>query len=367
MGVVVSPFRVRLWDTTGTGRGRGDLKAIIDDAKNIGGSEDANAPGDFFMTLPYNHPQIAECLPLLRHYEVSRHDGTAYQPIFHGLLNDYDATANEVVFYGQDYLSLFNESITGAATSYANTAIHTIITDALTNAISQYETWPSVHSNSRLGFMGLGTIDTTTETATVLSAYEPRLDWMRRNLQVLSAGTSTRPIVQVSRTSSSTFTVGFNKNQGSDQNDVRLEYGANVNDFRYVPGFREYTTDMYAIGQKREGATILYSHQSSTAANTYGWIQRGGVYLDQTNQVSFDDFVKSERRDSLRIGKTLSVKLKSGVLAPWDGYDLGDSLRVVINRGPVAVDALYTLWGLAWVGRADGSEELTLSLQPKDV
>lgn len=354
--------RVKFWDTTGSGRGRGNLLAVVDDAKNIGGSDYANDAGEFFMTLPYNHPAVSEIDPLTSHYEVSRWDGSAYQPIFAGLVEDFDATENEVVYYGSDYMGLLRGTITSATTSYTSTAISTIIISQLfTNPVGSATT----ETESRLGFMTQGTINSTATTTTVISAYEQRLNFLQSVIRILQSNGTTRPQLYVPRAAPTTFE--FDSNRGANQLSVRLEWGGNVNGFRWRPYGPDFATRINALGVKREGAAVLYSTQTYASESTYGWIARPALFQDVVNQTALDNLALRDARRYGKVGQGVSMRVKVHGLAPWDGYDLMDSLPVYISRGPVSVAGdLFTLWGLQWRLKPTGEEELILDLLPKD-
>ena len=272
----LAPFRIRLWDIDASNRGRGNQVAFIDDAKDIGVSAYANEGGEMFFTLPWNHPQVDQVQPWLRHYEVSRYDidsGT-YSAIGNGLIDDFDATENEVIVYGRDYLSLFDVSISGATQSYSSATYTSIIQDELSLAINQ----PLFTDKSVTNFITLGSIQSTSETTTVLTSYQSRLEFIRQLCEILASDDSTRPIIKVSR--SSPFTVTFETNAGSDKEHVPLEYGGSINGFRFNPGFSDFATRGYAVGQQREGANLLFSNQPYASGATYGLIQRSTVFLD---------------------------------------------------------------------------------------
>lgn len=367
----MTQFRVSLWDTSGTDRGRGNLVAVIDDALNPGVQTVANDAGLAFFTLPYNHPQIGQVVdsatmsPLLRHYEVARiaADGTS-SVVGVGLLDDYDHTANEVVIYGRDYLSVLETTITASKQSYSSQTIGGILTSQLsTNTIGAAITEP----NSRLGFFGLGTIDATTTTLPLIyTSFEPRLHFIRSVIAIWAADASVRPLISASRSSPWQFT--FQQNAGSDKSDVRLEWGGNVTAFHYKPGWGMMRTGFDVVGQKRDGASVLYSEQTTSQISqpTYGWIHEGQVFIDITDQTALDQRARRAVRLSKNRGAAIALTLRSGSLAPWDGYDLMDSVPVYIKRGLVNLTGdLHTIWGLTWKGKPDGSEELSLILQPK--
>jgi hypothetical protein len=359
----LAPFRVKLWDIDASDRGRGSQVAFIDDAKDVGVSAYANEGGEAFFTLPMTHPAIDEISPWRRHYEVSRLDidtGT-YSAMGVGLIDDYDATEDEVIVYGRDYLSLFDLSISAAQQSYTNTSFSSIIQDELSLAINVGDFLSAGEGPAK--FISLGSISSVSETTTVLTSYQSRLEFVRQLCEILASDDSTKPIVRVSRTSP--FTVTFQGNVDNDRVNVLLEYGGAVNGFRFSPGFSDFATYGYAIGQKREGANLLFSRQTYANVDTYGIIQRSTVFLDVVDQTALDRKTKRFARDLGTTNKYLSLRIGSGRIKPVTGWDIGDSLPVKIDRGLVNIDSLYTCWGWEWTGRKDGSEDLFLDLLPK--
>src|SRR5574337_57337 len=355
--------RVRLWDQFGLGRGPGNLVAIIDDAANVGVSSVANGAGTCHFTLPYNHPQISLCVPLLRHYSIERvaADGTV-TTVGVGLLTDYDSTENEVIFYGTDYLGLFLHTITAANTTYTTQTIGAMISAQI--AAAQAE------PNSRVAFLTVGTIDATTlSPASILTSYEPRLLFLQSLISTWAGSNATpvRPLLSISR--ASPFTISFSQSTGVDRTQPLLEWGGTVNHFRYMPGWAHVSTRVNSIGQKRDGATVLYSTQTNTLSEaTYGWIATNSLHIDVVDQTTLDNLVKHDARVAGRIGKNIGLTIISGAVAPWDGYDLLDSLPVSISRGPVSLSkALYTIGSLEWTCLPDGSEQTVIGLFPKDV
>lgn len=111
-------FRITLWeiDTAAgsTGGWRGAQKAVVFDASNIGVEEYANDTGSAYWTLINTHPQIAEFLPLKRHYEISRwsNDRARWEFVAAGILDDYTSGEYETSFSGIDYKSVLNQLFT---------------------------------------------------------------------------------------------------------------------------------------------------------------------------------------------------------------------------------------------------------------
>ena len=359
------PFRVKLWDIASSDRSRNTLKAVITDARDIGVSSYANAGGEMFFTLPWNHPKIAECVPWQRHYEATRYNPSTggYDVVGVGLLNDYDADPNEVIFYGIDYLACFNASISASNTSYTGQDYGTIIAAEISAAVNQ----TSVGGKSVTKHITLGTIESTSQTTTVLTSFQPRLQFAHQLLDVYQSDSSVRPIVSVTR--STPFTFSFLKNAGSDKQTRAFNYGGYgglVSDFRYVPGFADFGTRGQAIGQKREGASILFSTQTYASEATYGIIAKSTLFIDIVNQAALDRKAKRFARDIGTVGKNIALGLRVQGVGPWEWGELADSIPVVIDRGIVSVNGLHTVWGQEWIGKADGSEDLFLSILPKE-
>ena len=107
-------FRIILWDRTGSGGWRGTQKAVVFDAKTVGVEEFANDVGSTYWTLPNDHPQIAEFVPLQRHYEISRWSDarSRWEFVAAGLLNDYTTTEQETIFSGIDYPAALDQIFT---------------------------------------------------------------------------------------------------------------------------------------------------------------------------------------------------------------------------------------------------------------
>ncbi len=356
-------YLITLWDIASSDRSRNNVKAIISDARDIGVSAYANDGGELFFTLPWNHSQIADCLPWQRHYEVKRWNMNTgvYDVVGVGLLDDYDATPDDVIIYGRDYLSLFDLSITGSNTSYTSTEIGTIMQTELSGAIFQ----PSFSTKSVTRHITLGTIESTGQTATVLTSYQARLQFCRQLIDIWQSDSSVRPILSVTR--STPITVSFQSNAGVDNNAFQLAFGGLLNDFRYSPGFADLATRVYGIGQKREGATLLFSNQSYASETTYGIIQHPQVFIDVVNQTALDKKVKRAARTAGSTGKNVAIGLRINQIGPWEWGAFGDSIPISISRGGlVSVSGLYTVWGQEWIGKADGSEDLFLSILPKE-
>jgi hypothetical protein len=374
----VQPFRITLWDTSGTGRGRGSVKAVISHAKYIGVSSYLNEGGEIFFTLPYNHPQISECLPLERHYRVERYDEAdeIYRTISTGLLHDYQATDNEVVFYGIDYMSVLNQTLTDVAGIISNPSTTVTYDNQTASAIWQAEMSAAKNAaNSRLGFINIeATISAETKTYDIFTAGEQRGSFLFNIMAIAQEGTTNKIVfgnrIESSTQSYNSFFLNMNFSPTAN-NKVRLVYGANVKRFSYSPNFRSLRTRAVLIATSIFGSTsskIWSNFATSSLIPTYGVIDRVDVQEDLISQDSVSARAAYNLNESSpdKI-KVISLSITDGSIVPYKDYSLGDDVRVVIKRGPVNVDSTFTIRGQQWIGREDGSEELAFDFYNRSV
>jgi hypothetical protein len=102
-----SSVRIRVFDI-GTDRGVGNELCVIYDAKNIGSEVYANDVGSAFWTMPIDHPLIPYLVPLKRHYKIERKSGNNWVLIGAGIISAYDATNDEIVYEGMDYMTMMS-------------------------------------------------------------------------------------------------------------------------------------------------------------------------------------------------------------------------------------------------------------------
>jgi len=371
-----SPFRITLWDTSGSGRGRGAVKAVISDAKYIGVSSYLNEGGEAFFTLAYNHPQISECVPLERHYRIERWDeeDAIYRTVGTGILQDYQATENETVFYGIDYMAALNQTLTDTAAIIASPS-NTVTYDNKTLS----EIWQAEMSavknqtNSRLGFINIeATINAATKTYDIFTAGEQRGEFLFNMTAIAQEGTTSKVVfgnrIETSSQSYNSFFLDMNYST-TPNNSLRLVFGGNVKRFSYSPNFRSLRTRAVLIATSifDTGSSKIWSNfATSSLASTYGVIDRVDVQEDLISQDSVSARaaynLEESSPDKIRV---INVAVVDGSVIPYKNYQLGDDIRVIIRRGQINLDANVTLRGQQWVGREDGSEDISFDFYNK--
>jgi hypothetical protein len=370
-------YRIILWDVESTKRGRNKIKAIIHDAKAIGVSSYLNDAGEIFFTMPYNHPQIGEIKPLERHYRVDRFDEEAgqYRAISQGLIEDYEATVDEVIVYGIDYMNVLNKTITTPSTTaltYNNQTFQTIYQSQMTEAVNI--------ANSRLGFIRFngGTtwshqlskplvVSPSTNTYDIFTGGEPRMGFISNLCNIAMEGTTNKVVFGNPLESDSEFYDTFfcdMKYSPGVNDDLVLEYGSNVKSFSYSPNYRKLRSRFLLVSTNNDlgGVTSIWSSIATntlTPTSTYGVIDEVAAMQDLRSKAAADARAAFQLyRSAPNFIRQFTVAVVDGSIIPFKRYKLGDDIRVRIKRGIVNVDANITLTGQRYVGNVDGSEQL---------
>lgn len=390
----LSGFRIILRGM-GTKRGPGAIRAVIEDALNVGMSSYASAPGECYFTLPATHPQVGECEPWRTHCSYEQYRNGKWQEIWAGLLTDFDATGDDVVINGIDYLGLLSLDIERRAWNsgdakdkkpkYFNKSISSIIADQLDEAIAT--------TDSPVGFItrpDSGTSFNVLSTPIVIDAsYRQRLEFIRGLLDSFRAGTGVRSRIVVRRKQGSTadethgYGYAFNllADSGTNRKALRLEWGGLIQGFRIL-GFGDFAVKVYGIG--REVNELKPHYKSGSAPNmptaTWGNLAKVAVWQDIDDESDLARRVAQLAAESGRVGKRMALGLRVRGLGPFDGWDITDSVPIDIVRGvvdtghfapdppgsPTAGLSWWTIWGTEWRWYPDGHDELTLVVRPRE-
>lgn len=375
-----APWRIVI-KGMGALRGPGTTVAVIEDAKNVGASELYNSPGELHFTLPKDHAQISAIEPKLTHYSVQFRQGDGWHEVFAGLMDDFDASDTDVIFYGVDYMGLLDriaderydasnpdKPSEKGGSKYVTTgknSINYIVTDQLTRA--------KALANSPVGFITVGSIATMTETLTVYSTYAPVLQFITGLLDSHRAGTGKRTRLRARRTSAGGYEWTVTDNPGQARDNLRMRYGELVQGYRLVAFGDDWSTRVLGIGRRKDGVKVMYDQRSAPGLSEVTWGRFSRIVL--IDGVSDANDLKRRIQQSAtaggKLGKQIGLGLRSGILQPKDGYDIADYFPIDIEDGSVSTSALgsgyWNCVGITWECAAkDGKQATTLTFQPRE-
>ena len=380
--------RIRLFSMDPKNRGPKRLKAIIEDAANIGVSWYASSPGELYFTLPVTHPQVSACDPLVTHYKVEQYRRGRWKELSAGILRDFDARENDVVVYGMDYLGLLSWSIEAAkqpstnhkknmptkptgvnGARYFKKTIKYIIRDQLKRARAQ-------DSNSPVKFINTGSIGDFSTKVTIYASYAERLSFIRglidshKGAQTTGGGERRSRLRVRYNPARKAYQFDALDNVGSDRDNIRLEYGSMLQGYRVV-AMDEFVNLVYGIGKE---PNKLKPHFSKVAApnvaqSDWGSIGKSAFYPDVVDRQDLTRRTRAEAIRASRVGKRMALALRVDGLDIWDGYDLLDNIPITIDDGVVDTSqygsGYWTIWGGEYRVYPDGHDEVSLIVRPK--
>lgn len=387
-----APWRIVIKDmfetdgvTRKAGRGPGNVVAILEDAKNVGASLLYNSPGELHFTLQKDHPKIAVIEPKQTHYSVQFRQGDGWREVFAGLMWDFDATDTDVVFYGIDYMALLDyvadehydssnpdKAAENGGSKYVTTGKNTIsyiIGDATYGQLARAKAL----TNSPVGFITVGTIDSMTETMVIFSTYAQVLTFVTSLLDSHRAGSGKRTMLRCRQKTGGGYEWRVYDDPGTVRDNLRLRFGELINGYRVVPFGDNWASRINAIGRTKDGVKVMYDTETAPGIDeaTWGHFARGTIIDGVADE---NDLKRRARQLATRAGKLgsqVGVGVRSGMLLPLDGYDLCDVVPVDIEDGSVSTAAFgsgyWVIVGVTW--EADGKtgkQNTTLSLAPRE-
>jgi len=360
----------------GTNRGPGTVVAVLENAKKIGATKLYNSPGEAHWTIESDHPQLSVIEPKQTHYAIEFYTGDGWREVFAGLVWDFDATERQVIFYGVDYLALFDtqyderydpanpdKTYLDGGSKYVNKTLKQVVTDQLDRAVGL--------TNSPVGFVDVGAIATMDEKVTVWSTMQPCLSFVTGLIESHKQGTGKKTRIKVEKVTG-VYTVTVEDDPGVVRDELRLKYGELVQGYRVVPFGDAWATVQHGIGRTRAGLRVYYETRNAPGISqaTWGRFARASVY-DGVNDRN--DLIRRVKQDAIvsgKVGKGMGLALKTGLLQPEDGYTVCDAVPVDINHGAVDTSAYgsgyWTILGVTFETGDKNEPITTLTVAPRE-
>ena len=231
-------------------------------------------------------------------------------------------------------------------------------------------------SYSPLGFVVMGTIEnpvgTDNTTEIITNEQFGTMDQMRLQLmfdlaEMGRANTTNHVTYEITRTAPYTF--NFWKNKGNHQ-DIGLVLRGSVDDYQYLPNWTRYRNDLATLGTTVGGGATEIISKNDTAAAVRGRRQEVGtiktllgivsstVELDQQKAAT-----ESQLTALMQRTPALQVNLTRDALAPFDGYEICDTVYVEIVNGVDNLTARQRIVGVRGL-YTEAGEDIGLILEP---
>lgn len=248
-----------------------------------------------------------------------------------------------------------------------------IINNAFTNA-TQYDV------NSRLKYATLSISGTTTSEYPAFSAGEQTLDYIASicDIEMGIKTTNERVVFGITKpVNGGSYNGTFKLNlsvSSTATTAFALKYPETIKSFNFDPGYSRVKNKITVIpygryynglsGANVDGISTIGSEASDSASiNQYGTIEafipRSG-FIDST--IASAEASRLLNAYSPNNTKSVGLNVVLDSIDIWNGWDLGDSVRVTINQGLVSIDEAFVISGVTWTGETNGTEIIKLEL-----
>ena len=358
----------------GPHRGPSGVRGIISDAAEIGASKYRGSGGEFHMTLPTNHPQAGACEPWQTHYSLQEWHEGAYVERFAGVISDFDATENDVVIYGIDYLALLDRIVDTRyvqgepekpppdGSKHVSKTISEVVTNLLNYARNK--------DDSPVEFIDMGRIAPMPEKITIYSTFVGIGSFIQGLIDSHRQGSGKRSRLQVSHTSTG-FEFRVSDDPGVERPGLKMQYGGLVQGFQII-GYGQFAARAHGIGRTQTGGELFYKSANAPGvpASVYGAIEDVAFYDNVADGKDLQRRVRQAAAKAAKVGKRIAIGLRVGGMHPFVGYSIGDLLPVRIKRGVIDTTRFGSGWwsveGVEWRVHPDGNTELTLVVVPRE-
>ncbi len=372
-----APWRIVI-KAMGNLRGPGAVVAVLEDAKNVGASILYNSPGELHFTLSGEHPQISVIEPKQTHYSVQFRQGDGWREVFAGLMWDIDATDTDIVFYGIDYLALYDfvaderydasnpdKPNTDGGSKYVNKTIAYIVDEQLDRA--------KALANSPVGFITVGAVANMTTPLTVFTTYAQTLTFITSLLDSWRAGGGKKTRIHVRQKTGGGYEVVVLDDPGQVRDNLKLRYGELVQGYRVIPFGTEWSSRVNAVGRAKDGLKVLYKTQTAPGIDEAVWGHFAkNMFIDGVSDEN--DLNRRARQAATRagkLGKQMALGIRHGFLQPRDGYDICDMVPISIEHNAISTAAFgsgyWVIAGITWETEGKtGKQTTTLTWMPQE-
>ena len=272
--------------------------------------------------------------------------------VWQGVLSYIEDTKDGALIFGETFLVFLKWYGTRYDQAHTTTAIGTIIGDAYDNIFSRTDSAlaAKITKGSIEDPYDNGTTDSTTVTKTLYN--NNYFDLLREMVgvargQMLAGGISdwTQYTVFDISLHETTPTFSFKRDVGTTQDDVKFELESEILDFSIPRDFRSLYNEVkgFAI---QEGPKVLTKTESEATTRPNFYRREAYPFFSLiTNQDELDNKTAQFLRELKEPKRDMIIKFAPG-LKPFDGYTMGDNVKLIINRGRVSISEYRRVVGM---------------------
>ena len=339
--------------------GPGAPKYELDaDMLNLVWQQGLNFPGQAAFSMRRFNPKLAGFAYMQDHIKIYREDSRATKVLFAGKLVKPSETTRDAIINCWDYAAFLQRSRTGFRTLYPQKLLGSEI-------VSPEWTLAKTVADSLFAFVSTGTIEdplgldgvTPIKTNAQFGVIDfDRLYLFNALAEIGMANTSNTVVFEITREAPHTF--NFWKNRSVARTNYHFSYPGNLIDYDLDSGHDQIVNDLATvIADPTTGAQVEYALSDASSIATYRRLQDATsikTLFGLNSGTTESDQQKAALARLLTIAaaipRTVTVFPRQGELTPFDGWDLGDSFDITLQKADRSGDSLDASMKITGIG-----------------
>jgi hypothetical protein len=326
-----------------------------------------NLPGRCVFSIPYNDPKITAISDDAQFIQIFiyRDQVLVWQGFVAYIVDEKEKTT----IYGLGLLECLKWYRVGYDTDYNDKKIGTEILSPIWDIIDA-KTGAILGDVIKKGtFEDPYTVGTSTAKKVYKTVFDEDLFTLCQEMIYVSradspSGAWKQDTVMAISLSETAPTFSFSRDVGTDKSQVIFELDSEIVDFSQNKDFRFIKNDVKGMSVI-EGPKVITSTQTDTTSRTTYYLREiSNVFGNLTSQTELDEKSKDYLKEKKDSTKDWYLTFATG-LKPFDGYVMGDYVKVRINRGRVNIDDYFRVVGMEVTLTNQGVELVKPILQRK--
>jgi hypothetical protein len=153
--------------------------------------------------------------------------------------------------------------------------------------------------------------------------------------------------------------------KGRQLTSVVFSWGVNITDFTLIQSAVEMTNQVIVLGSGEGNSMLTTTRNAATRIQeTYRLRQKLLYHKDVVKVATLIEHGDAELSENSFQSTVVAIKTRGDLAPGFGSYEVGDSVRVKIERGIVSVDSFYRIYGIEVKPGKEDQEEITLIFNP---
>lgn len=326
-----------------------------------------NMPGRCKFAIPYNDPKISNISDDEEFIQIFIYRNTSL--VWQGFVAYLEDTEIQTTIYGLGLLECLKWYRVGLNDTYSSKKIGTEVLSPIWDAIDARTGAILGDVISKGTFQDPYDTGTTTPKTIERETFDEDYYTLCQEMIYLSradspSGTWTQNTVMEVTLSKTSPTFNFDRDRGEDKTQKIFELDSEIAAFTQSKDFRFIRNDVKGMNVA-EGPEILTATETNSTSRTNYYLREiSKVFPRTTSQSELNEATKDELAEVKDPKREFFLSFTAD-MEPFDGYSMGDNIKVRIDRGRIDVDSFFRVVGMEVTITDEGVEITRPILQRK--